>query len=117
MPKPEIIDARGGDHVIVEGKILRNMIKNRIGTYSDQYTALLSRMNNELPSKEDAIPLMVALFVGDPSVNERALMFRAFLDRATFLDKEIRELNTIGQTFDPTQTYRITVADAARFGV
>lgn len=117
MAKNEVIDARGGDHVLAEGKTLRLVIKNRLSTYSDQYAALMTRMNNELPSKEDAIPLMIALFVGDPSVNERALMFKAFLDRAAWLDKEIRELNTLGQTFDPTQVYRITVADAARFGV
>ncbi len=117
MSKVEIIDARGGDHVISTGKILRTMIMNRIGTYRDQYNALMTRMNNELPSKEDAIPLMVALHVSDPSINERALMFRAFLERAAWLDKEIRELNTLGQTFSADQTYRISVADAARYGV
>lgn len=115
--KIEIIDARGGDHVIATGKVLRGMIMNRIGTYRDQYNSLMERMNNELPSKEAAIPLMIALHVGDGSVNERALMFRAFLDRAAWLDKEIRELNTLGQTFSAEATYRITVADAARFGV
>lgn len=118
MSKVEVIDARGGDHVIAEGKKLRLVIQNRIGTYRDQYSALMQRMLNELPSKEDAIPLMIALHLGnDGSVNERALMFRAFLERATWLDKEIRELNTIGATFTEAGVYRINVSDAARFGV
>lgn len=117
MSKVEIIDARGGDHVVAEGKKLRAVILNRIGTYRDQYSALMARMNYELPSKEDAIPLMIALHVNDPSINERALMFRGFLERAAWLDKEIRELNTLGQTFSESGVYRISVTDAARFGV
>ncbi len=117
MTKQEVLDARGGDHVVAEGNKLRALIVNRIGVYRDQYNALLTRMMNELPSKEDAIPLMVALHVNDASINERVLMFRGFLERAAWLDREIRSLNTLGQTFSDKALYRITVEDAARFGL
>ena len=115
--KQEVIDARGGDHVLVQGKILRNLIRGRIGTYRDQYKALMERMNNELPDKAAAIPLMIALYIQDNSVNEQALFFRACIERAVWLDKEIRELNTLGATFTDDVVYRITVDDASRFGV
>jgi hypothetical protein len=117
MSKQEVIDARGGDHVLAEGKTLRSVIRNKIGVYRDQYNALMARMNNELPSKEDAIPLMIALHVNDASVNERVLFFRACVERAAWLDKEIRELNTLAQTFSEGGVYRLNVSDAARFGV
>ncbi len=117
MPKQEVIDARGGNHVLVDGKVLRDLIRNRIDTYRDQYNALIVRMNNELPSKEDAVTLMIALHVNDHSINERALFFRGFVDKAAWLDKEIRELNTLGQTFTAGVLYQLSVTDAARFGV
>jgi hypothetical protein len=117
MKQLEIVDARGGDHVIAQGKVLKKVILERIAKYRDAYNAILTRMNNELPSKEAAIPLMVALTVEDTAVNEQTLFFKACIERARWLDAEIRALNTLGQTFVDEVTYRITVKDAARFGV
>jgi hypothetical protein len=117
MSGKEIIDARGADHVLVEGKTIRNVIRNRINEYQGQYKKLLERMNYELATKEDAVLIMVAMSVNDRSLTENTMFFRACVDRAAWLDKEIRALNTIAQTFAEGMSYRITVTDAARFGV
>lgn len=115
--KIEIVDARNGDHFVVDGTKLRNLLIDKIGLYQAQYKQLLNRMLLELPDKESAIPLMVALHVGDHSINERALMFSAFLDRATWLDGEIRALTTVLASYRDGVTYRIDITQAARYGV
>lgn len=117
MSKLEVIDARNNDHMLADGAKLKALIVNRIGTYQDQYQAILKRMLTELPSREEAVSLMVALQVNDNSLNERALMFKAFIDRAVWLDNEIRALTVWGSTFSSGQVYRITVDQAARLGV
>ena len=115
--KIEVIDARGNDHVVASGEKLQKLLRAKVVEYRQQYEGLMTRMNNELPSKEAAIPLMIALHLSDASVNERTLMFRALIERACWLDKEIRQLTTLGSTFAATSVYKITVADAERFGV
>lgn len=117
MSKVEIIDARGGDHVLVQGAVIQNVIRNRIGILQDKYKALMARMTNELSSKEAAIPLMIAMALDDNSLNENARFFKSCVEQGAWLDKEIRELTTIGQTFMKDGSYRITIADAARYGV
>jgi len=114
--KVETIDARGGDYVIAEGKALRDLIRGKINGIQASYRALLERMNNELSSKEEAVTLMVAM--GDSvALNERAMFFKACVDRCAFLEKELRELNTLGSSFQPGCNYRITITDASRFGI
>lgn len=115
--KKEIVDARNGDYVIVTGEIIRKLLKDRISGLQSDLTRLLGRLNNEIPDKADAVGLMVSL-AGDPRLlNERALFFKASLERAAFLEKEIRELLALGHTFSPGVTYRITVDDAVRYGL
>lgn len=117
MAKESIIDARGGDSVIIAGDKLRMIIRARIKAYQEEHEALLKRMNNELPDKETAITLMVALAVNDTTVKAQVLFFKACIDRAAFLDREIRALNTLGQTYADSQIYMVTVADCARYGL
>ncbi len=117
MKPLEIHDARNGDHVITTGENLRQFIAARVKVLQEQYEQLLARMNNELPNKEDAVSLMVALQVADHTVNDRALMFKAFIERAAWLDKEIRALTTLGISYSKGETYRLNVEDLKRFGV
>lgn len=114
--KTEVIDARTGDHILADGKRLRLIIKEKIHGLEDAYKALLLRMNNELQTKEEAVTLMVALHTS-AALNEKALFFRACVERAAYLETEIKELNTIGQSFMESAVYKITLQDAMRFGV
>lgn len=114
--KMEVIDARAGDHILADGKRLRVIIKEKIHGLEEAYKTLLLRMNNELQSKEEAVTLMVALQASS-ALNEKALFFKACVDRAAYLEREIKELNTIGQSFMEGAVYKITLQDAVRFGV
>jgi len=116
MKEAPILDARGGDHVEAEGQALRDIIRNRVGLYQDQYKALLDRMDLEMPDKKTAVALMVSL-AGDASLTANALFFKACIEKAAWLEKEIRALTTLGQSFSPTRVYRITLADAQRMGL
>lgn len=114
--KTEIIDARGGDYVLADGRRLRMLLKEKIHGLEESYKNLLLRMNNELQTKEEAVTLMVALN-SNISLNEKALFFKACVERAAFLEREIKELNTLGQSFMEGAVYKITIQDAVRFGV
>jgi len=114
--KQEIIDARGGDYITAQGDVLRKLIKERIHGLETSYKQLIERMNNEIPDKADAVTLMIALS-DNVSLNERALFFKACVERAAYFDREIRELNTLGQTFRSDAIYRITLSDAVRYGL
>jgi predicted ester cyclase len=114
--KVEIIDARGGDYVTAQGKVLRMLIKERIHGLETSYKQLVERMNNEIPDKADAVTLMIAL-ADNVALNERALFFKACVERAAYFDREIRELNTLGQTFREDAVYMLTVQDAIRYGL
>lgn len=116
MKETPIVDARGGDHVIAEGSVLRNLIRNTVGKYQDQHKAILDRMDNELPDKKSAVTLMVSLQTKD-SLNAQALFFQACIEKAAWLDEEIRSLTTLAQTFVESSLYRVTVADARRMGL
>lgn len=112
-----VIDARNGDYVLIKGQTIRSLLKNKISALQNDLARLLERLNNEIPDKKDAVAIMVSL-AGDPSLlNERALFFKACIERVAFLEKEIRELLALGHTFAPETTYKITVADAVRFGL
>lgn len=113
--KVEIIDARGGDYMVVDGEKLLLLIRGKINGIHASYKSLLDRMNNELPSKEDAVTLMVAL-VSPVALNERALFFKACAERCAYFEKELRELNTLGASFAKGSQYRITLEDAVRYG-
>lgn len=115
--KTEIVDARGGENVLTDGTKLRNLLRGRIKSYQEQYDQLLNRMNNELPTKEAAVTLMIALEVNDSTVNAQVLFFQACIAKAAWLDKEIRQLTTIGQALQDGVAYMITIQDAARYGL
>lgn len=114
--KVELIDARNADYIVAQGKILRTLIKERIHGLQTSYKALVERMNNEIQNKEEAVLLMIALreTVG---LNEKALFFKACVERAAFLEAEIKDLNTLGQSFREDALYQITLKDAVRFGL
>lgn len=114
--KEEIIDARGSDHVIASGSTIRNLIRNTVGKYQDQYKAILDRMDNEMPDKKTAVALMVSLQSGR-GLTANALFFKGCIEKAAWLDAEISALNTLGQTFQDGRTYRITMTDAQRMGL
>lgn len=114
--KTEVIDARGGDYVLADGRRLRNLLRERIHGLEESYKALIVRINNEIQSKEEAVTLLVALSSSLP-LNEKALFFKACVERAAWIEKEIRELNTLGQSFMEAAVYKITLQDAVRFGV
>lgn len=116
MKTPEIIDARGGDYVTAQGDALRTLIKNRIAALQDDYRRLLDRIDYEIADKKDAVGLLIAL-AGGGDINERAMFFKACLDKAARIEKEIRELNTLGASFRKDAIYRITIKDAERFGL
>lgn len=114
--KVEIIDARGGDYITAQGKALRSLIKERIHGLETSYKLLVDRMNNEIPTKQDAVTLMIALS-DNVALNERALFFKACVERAAYFDREIRELNTLGASFRDDAVYQITLKDAIRYGL
>ncbi|NBU69939.1 MAG: hypothetical protein EBS53_00590 [Bacteroidetes bacterium] len=114
--KVELIDARGGDYITAQGQVLRKLIKQRIQDLETAYRRLVDRMNNEIPDKSDAVTLMIALS-DNVALNERALFFKACVERAAYFDREIRELNTLGQSFREDAVYQITLKDAIRYGL
>lgn len=114
--KEEVIDARGGDHVVAQGSTIRSLIRNTVGKYQDQYKAILDRMDHEMPDKKTAVALMVSLQSGR-DLTANALFFKGCIEKAAWLDAEISALNTLGQTFEAGRVYRITLADAQRMGL
>lgn len=116
MKEQPIQDARGGDHVLAEGAVLKKLIRGTVGKYQDQHKAILDRMDNEMPDKKSAVALMVSLRTKD-ALTAQALFFQACIEKAAWLDEEIRSLTTLGQTFVDSAMYRITVADARRMGL
>ncbi len=114
--KVDLIDARGGDYIVAQGKIIRSLIKERIHGLQTSYKALVERMNNEIQNKEEAVLLMIALRE-NVGLNEKAMFFKACVERAAFLENEIKELNTLGQSFREDALYQITLKDAVRFGL
>jgi hypothetical protein len=114
--KTELIDARGGDYIVAQGKIIRSIIKERIHGLQTSYKSLVERMNNEIQNKEEAVTLMIALH-DNIALTEKALFFKACVERSAFLENEIRELNTIGQSFREDALYQLTLKDAVRFGL
>ena len=101
---------------MADGRRLRLLIKEKIHGLEESYKSLLSRMNNELQTKEEAVTLMVALN-SDVALNEKALFFKACVERAAYIEQEIKQLNTLGQSFMESAVYKITLQDAVRFGV
>jgi hypothetical protein len=116
--KLEIVDARGEDYVVFPGKLLRNLMRNKIGILNDELTRLMSRMNNEIPTKEAAVALMVTVAGDMKGANEAALFMKASIERALYLEGEIKALNVLAQCFYDDETpYHITVAQAQRYGL
>lgn len=112
-----IVDATQGDYVIAQGEILKGLIKRQIIALQERYERVNIRIAESIPDPRGVTALLIALRIADHSVNENTAVIRSLVDTAAWLDNEIRELNTIGQTFDPSSTYRITVKDARRFGL
>lgn len=99
------------------GNVLQGLLKNRISALLQAKKALMARMNNEIVDKDEAVALIVLLRTDAADLNERALFIKACAERAAFLEKEIEELNTLGQTFKQDREYRISIEDAVRFGL
>jgi len=115
--KPTVVDTRDNDYIVFKGEYIRGAIRNKLNGLQTAYDALLIRMNNELPSKEEGILLMVAL-KDNVALNERAMFFAACIERASYLQREIRELSTIGNTFsDATVVYKLTLDQTVRYGL
>ncbi|NJL54168.1 hypothetical protein HC928_02630 [bacterium] len=118
MKKIDPIDARDGRHVVVLGRVLRKFIRERMSQLERDYQAILSRLNNEIPDKEDAVSLMVLLVAADDrGLNERAMFARACAQRAAFIMTELSELATLGNTYEENESYVITTQDAIRYGI
>lgn len=109
------VDTSKEAFVIVDGKVLRRHILNRIGLLSDSCTKLYERIAKEIPDVQSAAALIVSL-QGATNLNEHALIIRALAQRAAELESEIRSLKTYGQCYSEGTSYQITVEHAAWLG-
>lgn len=110
------IDTADPTFVRASGVILRNQITNKIGLLSDAYKLICAQISDEVKDSNLAATLIVAL-VGGGNLNGKALIIKALAERGAFLEKEIQELKTLGQCFEPNTTYKISLDLAARVGL
>lgn len=115
----QLEDLSQGKYIYVQGSLLRKAIDEHVrGALRPTLDALLDSVESSVPSKSDAIALLVALNTGDgQDLNPQAMSVKAALNRLSAVTKQVDNLTTLAQYLFDNHIYRIEVEQASYYGL
>lgn len=102
--------------VAVRGTNLFNGVRERIQYLQTKVTNLTTQIENEVPSRDSAIILLVTCF--DPlAANPKAKYVLGLAEEIAKTQQELRFLSQFNKTVDPDGFYKLNQDQLERFGL
>jgi hypothetical protein len=103
---------------IKQGIELQTAVYEKVSALKQSLAAAINKINTIIGTKDEAVTLMVALVNPDKdALNQEGLAVQALVVYANSLMREIESLSRVAKNLRGEYLYKLTTADAKRYGL